>query len=129
MLQVSPIKDADARAAILRGVPEAGADAQILLLTEADKQLGLVAVDIKSSVLRMLAMELGGADPADRLSPEDAFLADFLMRAAASYGANHGAYRISSHIPAIEPILRPLGFTGENGIVTIDLIHIVHVTG
>lgn len=96
-------------------------------MTEGEERLGWVAVDLRSSVLRMLAMELGGRRVADTLAPENAFCADFLMRAAASYGANHGAYRIASHLPGLEPILRPIGFSGKNGIVTIDLIHIVHI--
>lgn len=122
------MQNAQERAAILKNVPEADADAQLLQMTDGGKTIGWVAIDIRSSVVRMLAMELEGKLVAQALPAQNIFLADFLMRAAASYGANHGAYRIASHIPPLEPLLRPLGFTGEDGWVATDLIHIVHIT-
>ena len=87
----------------------------MLMMSDGKEELGWVAVEIVHSVLRMLHMEVPGAQP-EALTGESVFIADSLMRAAASYGAAVGAYKIRSLEPAWNEFLRLRGFTpGGNG--------------
>ena len=94
-----------------------------------DEILGWVAVDCVHSVLRMLRMNLQGRNVEDPPKGFDQMNADSLMRAAASYGANHGTYRIQCRIPALYEQLRISGFQEENGFAVADLDRIVRYTG
>ena len=74
-------------------------------------------------------MEIPGCEKLDGLSGENVFIADTLMRSAASYGAAVGAYRICSLQPELNGFLAARGFTpGENG-AQADLGVIVKYTG
>lgn len=94
-------------------------------MKDGEDELGYVAVAIKSSVLHMLAMEAGGEALKVPLTMEQRFCADSLMRAAASYGANNGAYKIESHIPQINGVLQGLGWRLEDDIAVTELKNIV----
>lgn len=94
-------------------------------MKDGEDELGYVAVAIKSSVLYMLAMEAGREALKVPLTMEQRFCADSLMRAAASYGANNGAYKIESHIPQINGMLQGLGWQLEDDIAVTELKNIV----
>ena len=77
---------------LLEAIPEkAGDDARILMMRDGTSELGWVAVELLHSVLRMIHMEIPGCEKLDGLSGENVFIADTLMRSAASYGAAVGA--------------------------------------
>ena len=125
MLTILPIKEESRLQEILKGIPGAEDNADVLLMKEGEDELGYVAVAIKSSVLHMLAMEAGGGALKVPLTMEQRFCADSLMRAAASYGANNGAYKIESHIPQINGMLQGLGWQLEDDIAVTELKNIV----
>ena len=73
-------------------------------------------------------MEVPGFE-LDKLSGEGVFVADSLMRSAASYGAAVGAYRIKSMQPQLSEFLRLRGFTPEKTGAETGLETIVKYTG
>lgn len=86
--------------------------AEILLMKERDAILGSAAVAIENSELILLRLSVEGA-LLTGLSPEQRFIADSLLRAAASYGANQGAWRLVSREEEAEAFLRAEGFQKE----------------
>lgn len=116
------MEDREREKALLDGLSiEREDNARVLMMGDGQEELGWVAVDMLHSALRMLHMEFpGGGEPAN----ENIFIADSLMRAAASYGAATGAYRIKSMQPELNEFLRLRGFTpmpdgAETGLETI----------
>ena len=49
------------------------------------------------------------------------------MRAAASYGANKGAYRIETEVPGLGTLLKASGFLAEGRKFVCDLSKIVKI--
>nr|WP_319488053.1 hypothetical protein [uncultured Caproiciproducens sp.] len=79
-----------------------------------EKELGYVVVDIRSSVVRMLKMKVFGCSDLAVLDAHGRMCADSMMRAAASYGATIGAYKIESQVDGLRPFLYECGFIQEN---------------
>ena len=129
MLTILPMEDREREKSLLDGLSQKGEDnARVLLMQDGKEELGWVAVDICHSVLRMLHMEVPGFE-LDKLSGEGVFVADSLMRSAASYGAAVGAYRIKSMQPQLSEFLRLRGFTPEKNGAETGLETIVKYTG
>ena len=129
MLTILPMEDREREKSLLDGLSQKGEDnARVLLMQDGKEELGWVAVDICHSVLRMLHMEVPGFE-LDKLSGEGVFVADSLMRSAASYGAAVGAYRIKSMQPQLSEFLRLRGFTPEKTGAETGLETIVKYTG
>ncbi len=123
------MEDREREKSLLDGLSQKGEDnARVLLMQDGKEELGWVAVDICHSVLRMLHMEVPGFE-LDKLSGEGVFVADSLMRSAASYGAAVGAYRIKSMEPQLSEFLRLRGFTPEKNGAETGLETIVKYTG
>ena len=123
------MEDREREKSLLDGLSQKGEDnARVLLMQDGKEELGWVAVDICHSVLRMLHMEVPGFE-LDKLSGEGVFVADSLMRSAASYGAAVGAYRIKSMQPQLSEFLRLRGFTPEKNGAETGLETIVKYTG
>ncbi|MBW7573993.1 hypothetical protein [Caproiciproducens faecalis] len=104
------LKDKERIARILQTIPDAENNAQILIMSEGDNELGYVAVDMQSSVIRMLKMEIFGCENLAILDDYGRLCADSMLRAAASYGATIGAYRIESRIEALQEFFSGCGF-------------------
>ena len=84
VLTILPMEDREREEELLQSLPAEREDnARILMMSDGQEELGWVAVDMVHSVLRMLHIEVPGAEP-DKLSGEAVFVADSLMRAAAS---------------------------------------------
>lgn len=77
-------------------------------------ELGYVAVDLKDSILRMRKLEVFGAN-LEQPDLNARVCVDSLMRAAASYGANKGAYRIETEISSLGALLSRVGFQEKDG--------------
>ena len=90
-----------------------------MMMGDPAGELGYVAVDVKDSVLRMRKME--EPDLNARIC------SDSLMRAAASYGANKGAYRIETEVPGLGTLLKASGFLAEGRKFVCDLSKIVKI--
>jgi hypothetical protein len=96
-------------------------------MSDSADELGYVVVDIRASVIRMLAMQMNGFEDYHDMTPEVRICADSMMRAAASYGANNGAYKIESHILPLNDFYTSIGFKMEHDIVSCDLTNIIKV--
>ncbi|HEX3038405.1 MAG TPA: hypothetical protein VHO94_05355 [Oscillospiraceae bacterium] len=96
-------------------------------MCDSAEELGYVVTDIQASVLRMLTMKITGCDDFHNLTPDIRICADSMMRAAASYGANNGAYKIESHITELNPFFASIGFTIKNNIASCDLKNIIKI--
>lgn len=104
---------------ILQAVPGAEPDTEVLVMSDGQDELGYVVIDIKSSVIRMLKMEVCGGCDLTKLNEQNRMYADSMMRAAASYGATIGAYQIESQIDELKYYLHSVGFiTSKNGLVS-----------
>ncbi len=83
-------------------------------MSEGDKELGYVVVDVRSSVVRMLKMEISGCGNLAEMDVQSRMYADSMMRATASYGATLGAYRIESQVKGLQQFLFGCGFIQSN---------------
>ena len=96
-------------------------------MCDGTDELGYVVMDIQSSVIRMLNMQIAGCDNFNDITPDIRMCADSMMRAAASYGANCGAYRIESRIAQLNDFFTSIGFLIDNNIAYSDLKDIVRI--
>ena len=110
MITILPIKNKIREGQILQTVHGAEADAKILLMCDGQDELGYVVIDMKSSVIRMLKMEVFGCADLSKLNEQNRMCADSMVRASASYGATVGAYQIESQIVGLEHYLHSVGF-------------------
>lgn len=111
---------------ILADVPDRGDNAAVLLMGDAREELGYVVVDVKDSVLRMRKMEIKGSQ-LEQPDLNARICSDSLMRAAASYGANKGAYRIATDVAGLGKLLAPVGFVEEENSFVCELSKIVKI--
>jgi hypothetical protein len=96
-------------------------------MSDDANELGYVVVDIRASVVRMLAMQVNGCEDLRNRTPDVRICADSMMRAAASYGANNGAYKIESHILPLNDFYTSIGFKMEHDIASCNLTNIIKV--
>ena len=129
MITVHPMTDKEKVGRILGKIPGAEDDAVVLTMQENGIQMGYVAVDVKSSVLRMHTMQVAGCDDFSNLDEHSRMCAEFLVKSAASYAANNGAYKMRSFVSGLETFLKTMGFEQENDNMSIDLIKIVKYCG
>ena len=97
-----------------------------MMMGDPADELGYVAVDVKDSVLRMRKMEVFGSN-LEQPDLNARICSDSLMRAAASYGANTGAYRIETEVPGLGTLLKASGFLAEGRKFVCDLSKIVKI--
>ena len=95
---------------ITQTVHDAETDAEVLLMCDGLNELGYVVIDMRSSIIRMLKMEVFGCNDLTNLNEQSRMYADSMMRAAASYGATIGAYQIESRIDGLEYFFHSVGF-------------------
>lgn len=77
-------------------------------MSEAGQELGFVVIDIKASTIRMLKMDL--CENFQKQNAQTLLNVDSMMRAAASYGATVGAYRIESFVDEYKEYFCRVGF-------------------
>ena len=90
--------------------------------------MGYVLIDVKSSVVRMLKMEVFGCNDLSGMDSHSRMCADSMMRAAASYGASVGAYQIESNIDALGDYFHSVGFVFSAGSWSNPLLNIVKIS-
>lgn len=127
MVSILPLKDPARAGQILKSVPGAEDNARVLLMREGTDELGYIAVDLKSSTIRMLKMEVFGCKDFLESDGNSRMCADSLMRAAASFGAAVGAYQMESKITDWEPFFQSAGFTPKNGKIVCPLSNFVKI--
>ncbi|TQI65680.1 hypothetical protein [Clostridium sp. KNHs216] len=96
-------------------------------MMDGDRELGYVAVDMQSSVIRMLKMEIAGCESLEDLDAHGRLCADSMLRAAASYGAAIGAYRMESRIDGLQEFLSGCGFLWSNDKFTSPLSNFIKI--
>ncbi|BFK83831.1 hypothetical protein I4000191A8_09690 [Clostridia bacterium i40-0019-1A8] len=126
MITILPLQDSKRVEAVLEDLPDRGDNAAVLVMGDPIDELGYVAVDMKDSVLRMRKMEVFGSN-LEQPDLNARVCSDSLMRAAASYGANKGAYRIETEIPGLGTLLKGVGFLPEGKKFVCDLSKIVKI--
>jgi hypothetical protein len=80
------------------------------MMRDAGREIGYAAVDVRNSTVRILHLSLTGSPVPDEKDPKAVMAADGLLRAAASYGAFAGAYRVESRTDAFRTYFEALGF-------------------
>ena len=108
-------------------VPGAENNAQVLVMSEGNQELGYVVVDVRSSVVRMLKMKIFGCDNLAELDARSRMCADSMMRAAASYGATVGAYQIESKVDGLQQFLFGCGFIQSNHKLSSPLTNFIKI--
>ena len=109
MINILPVGEPD-KSTYLQGTGILEDACELLLMKDKEDVLGGVAVTIENSELLLLKLFVEGAD-LSALTAEQRFMADSLLRAAASYGANQYAYRIISEQKEGADFFRGEGFT------------------
>lgn len=126
MITILPLQDPKRVQELLADLPDKGDYAAVLMMGDPADELGYVAVDVKDSVLRMRKMEVFGSN-LEQPDLNARICSDSLMRAAASYGANKGAYRIETEVPGLGTLLKASGFLAEGRKFVCDLSKIVKI--
>ena len=126
MITILPLQDPKRVQELLADLPDKGDHAAVLMMGDPAGELGYVAVDVKDSVLRMRKMEVFGSN-LEQPDLNARICSDSLMRAAASYGANNGAYRIETEVPGLGTLLKASGFLAEGRKFVCDLSKIVKI--
>lgn len=125
MISILTLNDRDRAAQIIRPLPAAENNARVLVMREGERELGYVVVDMQSSVIRMLKMEIAGCESLKKLDAHGRLCADSMLRAAASYGAAIGAYRMESRIDELQEFLSGCGFLWSNDKFTSPLSNFI----
>jgi len=97
------------------------------VMMDGKRELGYVAVDMQSSVIRMLKMEIAGCESLEELDAHGRLCADSMLRAVASYGAAIGAYRMESRIDGLQEFLSGCGFLWSNDKFTSPLSNFIKI--
>lgn len=117
MLTVLPLPQGEEKESFLRETPGAEGDAEVLAFCDGEKRLGLLAVDLPCAAVRLLNIKISNeAEP-----PQVQQYAESLIRAAAVYGMNLGAYRLESLLTGWDAFLTARGFR-QNGEKTTCLL-------
>ena len=80
----------------------------------------------EDEVVSILSMQFFAGD-ASTVTAEHNWAVDALMRAAVSYGVNHGAAYAASRVPEIKELLRQRGFHEKDGQMVIEASRIVKI--
>lgn len=109
MIEIHPMQDRDREQQLLAEL-RAEADDRILLMTDRDEELGLVAVRMRENTLCMVRFSVPGYDFSEKPQVDQIFILDALMRAAASYGETNGADYLETAFPDFYDFFRLRGF-------------------
>ena len=126
MITVKPIEDNIRKEQLLSRYHCSAADSTILVMKDGVCELGYAAIDLIQGKLLIRNIFLTNGS-VQELNAENKIYIDFLMRAAASYGANHGAYQMENCVEELHSFFVSKGFVLEHGICTITISKIVHV--
>ena len=95
MITVKPIEDNIRKEQLLSQYHCSAADSTILVMKDGVCELGYAAIDLIQGKLLIRNIFLTNGS-AQELNAENKIYIDFLRSAAASYGANHGAYQMEN---------------------------------
>ena len=127
MITILPMDDAVKKQAVLANYPQAGGLADVIVMEEKELEYGSAVLSVEGTVLKIHDIIVCGQS-LEALDMTGKFVADSLMRSAASYGEHHGAVRIEAYIPALNDFLQQKGFTVEDACAATPMSTIVHRT-
>ena len=127
MITILPMEDTARKQAILAEYPRISGKADVIVMAEKALEYGSAVLSLDGTVLKLYGITVCGQSLSE-LDMTGKFVADSLMRSAASYGEHHGATRIESYIPALNDFLEKKGFTLEDGCMATPMSTIVHRT-
>lgn len=127
MITILPMADEKRKAEILSSYPMVAAKQDVLVMAEAEEELGYVVLAVDHTNLKLLDMTVSGSSLTD-LTPMAAMVADSLLRGAASYGEHFGAERILAYLPQLAPFLIGKGFQREGDCLALPMSAIVRRT-
>ena len=119
MITVKPIEDNIRKEQLLSKYHCSADDSTILVMKDGVCELGYAAIDLIQGKLLIRNIFLTNGS-VQELNAENKIYIDFLMRAAASYGANHGAYQMENCVEELHSFFVSKGFVLEHGICTIQ---------
>ena len=120
------MEDREQEQSLLQAVEEADETARVLAMLDGDEMLGWTAVEVKENTLRILKISAGTYDFSYKPGMEEIFILDALMRAAASYGENHGAQKIETAFPDFFDFFKLRKFSTDETHAFTDMDTIVH---
>ena len=126
MITILPMKDEVRKGEILKNFPERSGLSDVLVMGEKDELLGTAVLCVDGKLLKLLDLSVAG-QVLTSLDPAGKMIADSLMRAAASYGENHGASEIELYVPELDDFWAAKGFEEKDGCRAAPMSHIVHV--
>ena len=126
MITVKPIEDNIRKEQLLSKYHCSAADSTILVMKDGACELGYAVIDLIQGklLIRNICLTNGSVQEPNA---EGKIYIDFLMRAAASYGANHGAYQMENCVEELHSFFVSKGFVLEHGICTVLISKIVHI--
>lgn len=126
MITVKPIEDKMRKEQLLSQYHCSVTNGTILVMKDGAYELGYAAIDLIQGKLLIhgICLTNGSVKEPDA---EAKIYIDFLMRAAASYGANHGAYQMENCVVELHSFFVSKGFSLEDGVCTIPISKIVHI--
>ncbi len=126
MITVKPIEDNIRKEQLLPKYHCSATDSTILVIKDGECELGYAVIDLIQGKLLIHDIYLTNGSVQEP-NAEDKLYIDFLMRAAASYGANHGAYQMENRVEKLHSFFVSKGFTLEQDVCTIPISKIVHM--
>lgn len=109
MIKVCPTENKEWEKEILSGITTLSQNARVIECFNDGVTVGYSAVEVTGTILIIYEMAIE-----DTLSETDqAFFRDFLLRATASYGENHGAASMQTIDSSMNSFLKSKGFTTD----------------
>ena len=96
------------------------------MMTDGDRDVGWVAVELAGPAVRIVKMTAEGWDRQEKPSSDQIFVLDTLMRSAASYGEVFGAEEIVTAFPDRYDFFKLRGFRQEESCARAPMSTIVH---
>ena len=127
MITILPMQDEARKQSMLAGYPGISGRADVIVMEEKELEYGSAVLSVEGTVLKIYDITVCGQS-LSALDMTGKFVADSLMRSAASYGEHHGATRIESYVPELNDFLQKKGFDAEEGCMATPMSTIVHRT-
>ena len=127
MITILPMDDPVKKQSMLAAYPQISGEADVIVMAEKELEYGSAVLSVDGTVLKIYDITVCGQSLSS-LDMTGKFVADSLMRSAASYGEHHGAVRIEVYIPELNDFLQQKGFAPEETCMATPMSTIVRRT-
>lgn len=121
MLCVKPCDDQGTVSNILNKCKIAGTEPRVLLCTEYGKTLGYIVVDKTGGILNIPSFSITDCKDYENPNKDDKEIAEYLIRAAGSYGLNRYILALETNNKEYYSIFKLLGFKEIDNKLSISL--------